>query len=49
MKKDYELVKVSTCAKMKNISVQTVYDWIKNGKIESVKIDNVCFVKLNNF
>lgn len=40
-----KLLKVSTYAKIKNVSVQTVYEWIKNGKIESVKIDSVVFVK----
>ena len=45
MNKDYELVKVSTYAKEKGVSVQAIYKQIAKGKIESVKIDEVTFVK----
>lgn len=45
MKKDYELVKVSTYAKEKGVSVQAIYKQIAKGKLESVKIDEVTFVK----
>lgn len=45
MNKDYELVKVSTYAKEKGVSVQAVYKQIAIGKLESVKIDEVTFVK----
>lgn len=44
MNKEY-LVKVSTYAKEKGVSVQAIYKQIAKGKLESVKIDNVCFVK----
>jgi hypothetical protein len=43
MNKDYELVKVSTYAKEKGISVQAVYKQIEKGQLESVKLDNVRF------
>ena len=46
MNKDYELVKVSTYAKEKGISVQAVYKQIEKGQLECVKIDNVRFVKV---
>ena len=45
MKDIKELKKVSTYAKEKGVSVQAIYKQIAKGKIESVKIDNVCFVK----
>lgn len=45
MKLNNELVKVSTYAKEKGVSVQAIYKQIAKGKLESVKIDNVCFVK----
>lgn len=38
------LIKVSTYAKMKNVSVQTVYKWVKEGKISTEKIDGVLFI-----
>ena len=45
MKVNSELVKVSTYAKEKGISVQAVYKQIEKGRLESVKLDNVRFVK----
>ena len=45
MKDINELVKVSTYAKEKGVSVQAIYKQISKGKIESVKIDEVTFVK----
>lgn len=45
MNKDSELVKVSTYAKEKGISVQAVYKQIEKGQIDSLKLDNVIFVK----
>ena len=45
MKVNNELVKVSTYAKEKGVSVQAIYKQIAKGKLERVKIDNVCFVK----
>lgn len=45
MNKDYELVKVSTYAKEKGISVQAVYKQIEKGRLESVKLDGVMFVR----
>lgn len=47
MNKDSELVKVSTYAKEKGISVQAVYKQIEKGKIGSVKLDGVTFVRQN--
>lgn len=41
-----ELIKVSTYARMHNISVQAVYKKIEQKKIDSVIIDNVRFVSL---
>lgn len=38
------LIKVSTYAKMKNVSVQTVYKWAKSGKIKTAEIDGVLFI-----
>ena len=46
MNKDYELVKVSTYARDKGISVQAVYKQIEKGQLDSVKLDNVRFVLL---
>lgn len=43
MSKDSELVKVSTYAKEKGISVQAVYKQIEKGQLDSVKLDNVRF------
>jgi hypothetical protein len=45
MKENNKLVKVSTYAKEKGKSIQAIYKQIAKGKLESVKIDNVCFVK----
>lgn len=45
MNKDYELIKVSTYARDKGISVQSVYKQIAKGQLECVKIDGVTFVK----
>lgn len=45
MNKDYELVKVSTYAKVEGVSVQAIYKQIAKGKLESVKIDGIVFIK----
>ena len=45
MNKDSELVKVSTYAKEKGISVQAVYKQIEKGQLDSVKIDGIVFIK----
>lgn len=45
MKDIKELKKVSTYAKKKGVSVQAIYKQIAKGKLESVKIDEVTFVK----
>lgn len=45
MNKDSELVKVSTYAKEKGISAQAVYKQIEKGQLDSVKLDNVRFVR----
>lgn len=45
MEKFKEFVKVSTYAKEKGISVQAVYKQIEKGQLDSVKLDNVRFVR----
>ena len=45
MKVNSELVKVSTYAKEKGISVQAVYKQIEKGQLEYFKLDGVVFVK----
>lgn len=45
MNKDNELVKVSTYAKEKDISVQAVYKQIEKGQLDSVKLDGVTFIR----
>ena len=45
MSKDSELVKVSTYAKEKGISVQAVYKQIEKGQLEYFKLDGVTFVR----
>ena len=45
MKVNSDLVKVSTYAKEKGISVQAVYKQIEKGQLESIKLDNVRFVR----
>jgi hypothetical protein len=46
MKDINELVKVSTYAKEKGVSVQAIYKQIASGKIECVIIDGVKFIKV---
>ena len=41
-----ELKRVSTCAREKKVSVQTIYNQINNGTLKSVKIDGVTFVEI---
>lgn len=48
MKYAVNLVKVSTYAKEKDISVQTVYNWMKEGRVTGITIDGVKFVILDN-
>ena len=45
-KKEMEknLVKVSTYARKKAVSVQSVYTWVKEGKVKSVEIDGIVFI-----
>ena len=45
MNKDYELIKVSTYARDKGISVQAVYKQIEKGQLDSVKLDGVTFIR----
>ena len=40
------LKKISTFAKEQDVSVQTVYNWIKKGELQCVSIDNVKFIKV---
>ena len=42
--KETRKIRVSTYARQKEISPQTVYGWIKAGKVESEEIDGVMFV-----
>lgn len=46
MNSDNELVKVSTYAKEKGVSVQAIYKQIAKGKLQSTKIDGVWFLLL---
>lgn len=39
-----ELIKVSTYARMKNISVQAVYKKVHKGELKVEKIDGMCFI-----
>lgn len=41
-----KLIKVSTYAKEKNISVQWVYKLIEKGELKLVEIDGVKFIEL---
>ena len=41
-----KLVRVNTFAKRQNLTVQQVYNWIKDGKVKSVKIDGMTFIEL---
>lgn len=43
-----DLVKVSTYAKQHNVSVQAVYTWILDKRIQAVEIDGVKFIKVKN-
>ena len=45
MKVNSELIKVSTYARDKGISVQAVYKQIEKGQLDSVKLDGVRFVR----
>lgn len=42
------LIKVSTYARREGISVPAVYKRINAGNVESVEIDGVKFIKVNN-
>lgn len=48
MNSDNELVKVSTYAKEKGVSVQAIYKQIEKGQLESIKLDGITFVKKKN-
>lgn len=39
-----KLVTVSNYAKEQKVERQTVYNWIKSGRIKSVNIDGVAFI-----
>jgi predicted site-specific integrase-resolvase len=41
-----KLLKVSTYARQNNVSVQTIYDKIKDGKLKVVIIDGVKFIRV---
>lgn len=43
-----KLKKVSSYAKMKDTSVQSVYNWLDIGLISGVVIDGVAFVIMNS-
>lgn len=38
------LIKISTLAKIKDVSVECVRKWIREGKVEVIKIDGVAFI-----
>lgn len=40
-----KLIRVSTYAKQENISVQTVYDRIKDGKLKAIIIDCIKYIE----
>lgn len=42
VKKD--LIKISTFAKEKDVSVQSVYKWIEKGEVKCVEIDGIKFI-----
>lgn len=39
-----DLIKISTFAKEKDVSVQSVYKWIEKGEVKSVEIDGIKFI-----
>lgn len=41
-----KLIKISSYARIKDVSVAAVYKWEKAGKIEVIEIDGVKFVKV---
>lgn len=43
-KNNNDLVKVSTYARMNNISVQAVYKKVHKGELKVEKIDGMCFI-----
>ena len=42
-----KLVKISTYAKMKDVSVECVRKWIREGKVKAIKIDGVAFIDVS--
>lgn len=41
------LVTTNTYAKMKGVTTECVRQWVLQGKVKSVKIDNVRFIELS--
>lgn len=41
------LIKVSSYALQKGVSVTAVYNWIRSGKVDAEKIDGVWFIKID--
>ena len=41
-------IRVSTYATQEGVSVQTIYKWIEQGKVKSVKIDDVIFIEIDD-
>lgn len=41
---EQNLKTVAGYAKLKNVTTTTVYNWIKDGKVKSIKIDGITFV-----
>ena len=39
-----KLKTVANFARMKEVSPQSVYVWIENGKVKSIKIDGITFI-----
>ena len=40
-----KLIRVSTYAKQEDVSVQTVYDRIKDGKLKAIVIDGIKYIE----
>lgn len=41
------LKRISNYAKDKGVSVQAIYKWIAKGKVQSVNIDGICYIVMD--
>lgn len=48
MNKTKDLKTIANYAREKGVTVQTVYKWIEQNKVESVEVDGVKFIKISN-